>query len=220
MGDLHSISTNAAKQLNRRALDKLFNSNLVAVGAFKISLWPRPGIGDLWPGEIHEVVSGASKPELEKVFSSLRKGDFINNKIEVTEVENLSQTISNIFRPHLEVCSLGCQYGDDPTKQQRREFYKWRLSLDLGEPLLRYGCDQHYNKLTKECRELKPKVLKKRPYPYHLKKYMFGCREEYGEDKHDPFENGPDDVVVTANQRRLAQNRAKAQRFWKRQCKR
>jgi hypothetical protein len=73
--------------------------------------------------------------------------------------------------------------------------------------LIRYGCDRYFNKLeNKKPRTFRATVRKPRPYPYHLKKYMFGCREEYGEDKYDPDETGPFDVVKSQREKHLQHN--------------
>jgi hypothetical protein len=57
IGRLSEVSVGAARQLNRRALDSLYNPDLVAIGAFKVApgnLFNR----DLWVAEIHELIAG------------------------------------------------------------------------------------------------------------------------------------------------------------------
>ena len=71
-GKLHRASIAAAKKLNRRALDKLYMPGLVAVGVFKESVAPKHEGGG-WKCEIHQIVSGAKKVELEKVFATSRR---------------------------------------------------------------------------------------------------------------------------------------------------
>jgi len=199
----------AAKKLNSRALDRLFMPTLVAIGTFKVSVEERYE-GHLWICEIHQIVAGAEKDELQKVFSSRRQAIAISNKLWLQEVTDLGQTISKVFRRDLETWQdLERKHlaAEEPTKMQRREFYKWLLNLRPGARLIRYGCDRYFNKLeNKKPRTFRATVRKPRPYPYHLKKYMFGCREEYGEDKYDPDETGPFDVVKSQREKHLQHN--------------
>ena len=50
----------AARQLNRRALDRLYDCGIVAVGSFKVAPSP-PHEEKPWICEIHQVVAGAKK---------------------------------------------------------------------------------------------------------------------------------------------------------------
>jgi hypothetical protein len=205
-GQLRYAPIAAAKKLNRRALDKLFMPTLVAVGIFRVTveqLYDRYQ----WIYEIHEIVAGATKEELERVFPSRGRGPTLSNSLWLQEVTDLGQAISRVFWRDLEGWQGPAQNNDEveePTKRQRRQFYKWLLGLRPGARLIRYGCDQHFNKLHKKPRTYRAIVRKPRPYPYHLKKYMFGCRE--GEDIHDPDEGGPDDVVKSQREKYLDQN--------------
>jgi len=180
----------AAKATNARALDKLFIPTLVAVGMFKVSV---EQLYDeyFWIYEIHQIVAGEEKDRLEKVLSSRRQGPAITNKLWMQEVTELGSTISKVFRRDLQAWQdpewVGAEL-ERPTKLQRREFYSWLLNLSPGARLIRYGCDQRFNKLEKQPRTFRATVRKPRPYPYHLKKYMFGARADYGEDTYDPDE--------------------------------
>jgi hypothetical protein len=186
----------AAKKLNSRSLDKLFIPTLVAVGVFKVSV-EQLYDGYQWIYEVHEIVAGAEKDALEKALSSNRCGSGMSSKLWVQEVSDLGQTISKVFRCDLEPWRNPLWKEDEvtePTKAQRRQFYKWLFDLRPGARLIRYGCDQHFNKLEKGPRTYRATVRKPRPYPYHLKQYMFGARDEYGEDRYHPDEN-PEDVL-------------------------
>jgi hypothetical protein len=180
----------AAKATNSRALDKLFTPTLVAVGMFKVSveqLYDK----HFWIYEIHQIVAGAEKDQLENVFSSNRQGPAITNKLWMQEVTELGSTISKVFRRDLQAWQNPEWAGAElerPTKQQRREFYSWLFDLSPGARLIRYACDQRFNKLEKKPRTFRETVRKPRPYPYHLKKYMFGARADWGEDTYDPDE--------------------------------
>jgi hypothetical protein len=174
----------------------------VAVGTFKVSVEERY--------EGHLVVAGAEKDDLQKVFSCRRQAIAISNKLWLQEVTDLGRTVSKIFRRELETWQdpeWKDLAAEQPTKPQRREFYKWILTLRPGARLIRYGCDRYFNKLdNKKPRTFRATVRKPRPYPYHLKKYMFGCRVEYGEDKYDPDETGPFDVVKSQREKHLRHN--------------
>jgi len=180
----------AAKATNARALDKLFIPTLVAAGMFKVSV---EQLYDkyFWIYEIHEIIAGEERDRLETVLSSSRKGAAITNKLWMQEVTGLGSTISKVFRRDLQAWQDPEWAGAElerPTKLQRGEFYCWLFDLSPGARLIRYGCDQHFNKLEKKPHTFRATVRKPRPYPYHLKKYMFGARADYGEDLYDPDE--------------------------------
>jgi hypothetical protein len=183
-GNLNRASIAAAKKLNRLALDKLYYPTLIAVGTFKASAAPKHEGGG-WKCEIHQIVSGAKKAELEKVFSTSRHA--AGNFLQVKEVTNLGQTISDVLKRDVQ----GWRHPyrteitpDRPKKGHRAEYYEWLLGLNADERVVRYGCDGYFNKLKKKPRLVRVKVPKKRPYPIWLSPYMFGghgenccCRE-------------------------------------------
>jgi hypothetical protein len=173
-GKLNRVSIAAAKKLNRLALDKLYMPSLVAVGVFKVSVAPKHE-GSGWKCEIHQIISGAKKKELEKVFSSSRPA--AGNFLRVKEVTNLGQAISDVLKRDVQ----GWQHPyrteitpDRPKKGHRAEYYEWLLGLNADERMVRYGCDRYFNKLKKKPRVVRVKVSKKRPYPVQLQPYMFG----------------------------------------------
>lgn len=182
----------AAKAINSRYLDKLFIPTLVAVGMFKVSV-KQEYDKHSWIYEIHEIIAGAKGDELGKVLASRRpgRGLVISNQLWMQEVTDLSQTLSKVFQGDLKPwqdLEWAFAEAEKPTKGQRHDFYQWLFDLSPGARLVRYGCDQHFNKLQKKPRRFHATVRKPRPYPYHLKKYMFGARADYGEDTYDPDE--------------------------------
>ena len=147
---------------------------VVAVGTFKVSVAPKHEGGG-WKYEIHQIVSGAKKADLEKAFATSRR--FSGNSLRVKEVKNLGQAISDVLKRNVQ----GWQHPyrteitpDRPKKAQRAEYYEWLLGLKSGERMVRYGCDQHFNKLKKKPRLVRQKIPKKRPYPIWLAPYMYG----------------------------------------------
>jgi len=174
IGRLQDVSIAAAKQSLRRAFDRLNMPALVVVGTFKVYAAPENGIPQ-WRGEMHLIVAGADKEELEKVL--WRGGNCKNLEIcvRVMPVDNLGQAISRVLRRNLQPWQHPWQPRFDcprPTKQNRLEFYTWLLDLASGDRLVRYGCDRYFNKLAKTPRTIRP--LKKHPYPYWLEPWMIG----------------------------------------------
>jgi hypothetical protein len=178
---LREVSVGAARQLNRRALDSLYNPDLVAIGVFKVG--PATHVSkELWVAEIHELVASGEQDidDIKAAFSpmNLPPGGMPDypDVIWAKKVENVGQVLSNIFDYRLR------QYKDPreanvywPAKINRaswEEYYRWRLPLPTNICLIRYGSDRYFNKLNKEPR--KTRVPKKRKYPEWLIPYMFG----------------------------------------------
>jgi hypothetical protein len=66
--DLARANIRAAKQANRRMLERVYNPSVVAVGMFNVLKAPDWATGiaegaDLWACEIHQIVAGAQKDE-------------------------------------------------------------------------------------------------------------------------------------------------------------
>jgi hypothetical protein len=195
-GKLQEASIEAAKQLNRRALDSLHDTRIVAVGAFKVAPAVPPLDDDeRWRCEIHQLVAGVKKEDLERIFSTRRdRGEIrgtqgkVLNHLMITEIHELGPTISEVIRQDLRGWRHPWHDGLDPahpTKLQRREFYNWLIGLNPDARIIRYGCDQYFRKLEKKLRLIRAKVRKKRPYPSWLEPFWFGSdtREGMGLDE-------------------------------------
>jgi hypothetical protein len=166
INSLNRVSIAAAKQLNRRALDSLYNADIVAVGMFKMSISLENG-GPRWIPEIYEIVAGPTRDELYAAFRNRRPGNLDFTGVE--PVKTLGDAISDVLRRDLE----GGR-GFRPKKSHRDEFYSWLVRLPVGERIIRYGCDLYFNKLTKRPRQRLVKLPKKRPYPHWLQPHMYG----------------------------------------------
>ncbi len=183
VGDLRKVSIAAAKQLNRRALDSLFNPGLVTVGTLKVFAYSL--VDDrCWVTEIHQLVAGAKEADLTLAFSHGRGGDEYVDYVRVTQVDNLdlAQAMSDVLKRDLQSWPHPWEpqvVRVRPGKARRTEYYSWLLKLDVGDRMIRYGCDRYFNALNKRPRVQKPKIRKKRPYPYWLEGHMFGA---HGED--------------------------------------
>jgi hypothetical protein len=192
-GKLQEASIEAARQLSRRALDTLYDYRIVAVGTFKVApAVPPLDHDERWRCEIHQIVSGVKKEDLERIFSTRRdRGEVrstagkLLNHLRVTELDKLGPTISEVLRLDLRGWRHPWQDELDParpTKAQRQEFYGWLLGLDPDARIIRYGCDQYFRKLEKKPRPIRAKVRKTRPYPSWLAPFWFGSRTREGMD--------------------------------------
>ena len=125
-GSLNRLSIGAARQLNRRALDSLFQIDIVAVGTLKISVDPVRQ-GRPWRAEIHQVVAGVTRKDLERIFAT-RKPSF-DDFVWVEKVKNLGDTVSRVLRPGLHVWQHPSDLSDPaaPKKKARAECYLWLL---------------------------------------------------------------------------------------------
>ena len=170
-GQLQTVTLGAAKQLSRRALDTLQKPTVVAVGMFK-AWFDRAQ--DRWKMEVHLVVAGLSREELEKAI-----GPSSNAKLEVLcirEVSDLPRTVRHVLhqRPR------NWRHPLDPStpirlpRRERAEYYRWAFKFKIGGRVIRYGCDRHFNRLKKTGPTIRVRPRKRRSYPYHLIPHMFG----------------------------------------------
>jgi hypothetical protein len=136
-GELHLVSLGTVKRLNKRALDNLRNPNVVAVGTVRVSVQDRE---PRWAVQIHEIVVGAEKAELERVFALLACVREVNRR-------QLAHVINDVMRCDLQIWRHPFQNqvtGPRPTAARRAEFYEWMLGVKVGARALRYGCDRQY----------------------------------------------------------------------------
>jgi hypothetical protein len=161
VGSLSKAGVAAAKQLNRRGLDNVFNPDLIAVGLFKPTL--ELGAPDYfgWICEIHQLVAGATKEELEEAF---RTRNVYSGSVWVREVDDLAAAVTRLFR--LEIRAWNPVGDTYPTSrlypQYRAELYLWLMELGQDDRIVRYGCDRHFHKLTKKPHIIRPKKSRKR----------------------------------------------------------
>jgi hypothetical protein len=184
-GSLCDLSIGAMKQLNRRALDTLYRTEMRAVGLCKVS-FDAMTYDPLWIPEVHEVISGAEKEELEQAFSAFRQIPGMSyNIFSAREVDDIGRAVNRVLRRGLRQFRHPSaeDYDPKPKKARRTEYYQWLLGLECGERLIRYGCDGSFRALNKKPRLVRVKTPKKRPYPYHLQPFMF--RAERAEDDMD-----------------------------------
>jgi len=125
IGRLQDVSIAAAKQSLRRSFDRLNLPALVVVGTFKAYAAVESETLE-WKGEMHLIVAGAMKEQLEKVLSGGKHHRTLDICVRVLSVDNLGQTISRVLRGELQAWQHPWQPWLDcvpPTKQNRTEFY-------------------------------------------------------------------------------------------------
>jgi hypothetical protein len=177
-GNLRGARIVAAKEVVRRALDKLNNPDIVAVGTFKVSC----SLGyksARWIAEIHLIVAGATKEELDKAICSSRRRSGLTgiSSLRVKHVKSLGQTVSDVLRHRPQLWhhpwDRNRPSSARPAKVHRAEYHEWALSLRRGVRIVRYGCDRYFNPLKKKPRVVRVKIPKARPYPHWLERHMF-----------------------------------------------
>jgi hypothetical protein len=170
-GELRTVSLAAVKKFNSRALDTLYNRNVMAIGIVTVAVQFQ---APCWTAQIHQIVVGASKTDLDRAFSNLAS-------IKQVADQDLPHVISSVLRRDLQLRHHPFErepWGPTPKRKHRAEFYQWVLRLDAGARMIRYGCDRHFKKLMKKERKPPPpKIPKKRPYPIWLKNHMFGSKK-------------------------------------------
>ncbi|MCX7314022.1 MAG: hypothetical protein NTV56_20500 [Alphaproteobacteria bacterium] len=184
VGDLDKVSLAAAKQVERNALDKLHMPGIAAVGMVKTAYMP-DGKENRWHVEIHQVIAGASREEIFTAFATRPTKNNGENYFRIDEIKDLKPAVRRVLN-QVVIVQQRPDDGDEPAwpkTKARREYYRWALSLRNGERVIRYGCDQHFNRIKKVGRTIKPKPPRKHNAPW-LEKYQFGS--EYWEHRGDP----------------------------------
>lgn len=180
VGQLSRVSIGTAEKLARRALDKLRNPQIVAVGSYKVFVL-KDASGTVWRPEVHLLVAGAEGDDLRQAFEGRGyDGDYVT----VDRVVDLSGAVSAVLDYKLLLWQhpAGTSKALRPNKSKRAEYYVWALGIPSGGLTVRYGCDRHFNPLLdKRGPTLKPKASKPRRSPVWLERYQFGS--EYWENR-------------------------------------
>ena len=119
IGRLQEVSIAAAKQSVRRAFDRLNLPALAVVGTFKAYVAIESKTLE-WKGELHLIVAGAEKEELEEVLSRVGHCKNLDICVRVMPVDNLGQAVSRVLRRDLQTWQHPWQPWLDcprPTKQ-------------------------------------------------------------------------------------------------------
>jgi hypothetical protein len=173
-GQLNSLNLRAAEQLARRALDKIRDPDVVAIGTIKAFVYPHHGGG--WVCQVHLIVAGVERDTLEAAFRAKPYSGPFPQVVWASPIANLRRSLREIFRaePWLwEHPRFMESLPSRANKAQRAEYYAWLASSGPDDQLIRYGCDRYYNKLKKQARRL-PARKKRRRNLYWLQNWMFG----------------------------------------------
>lgn len=172
-GGLHTVSLQAAKQVERNALDKLHMPGMAAVGMVKAAFMPSGEAGG-WHVEIHQLIAGASREEITKAFSTRLDSTRTHNNLRIDPVQELKSALRRVLDQQVMLRELPEDTQPAwPNKKARREYYRWALGLRNGERVIRYGCDRRFNQIKKVGRTIKFKPRKKRSAPW-LEPFQFG----------------------------------------------
>jgi hypothetical protein len=130
IGHLKVGSIAAARQFNRRRLDTLYNPAAVAVGTYRMSVAPRHA-GAYWISEIHEIVSGVAKEDLEQAFSVTGKS---NNIFWARTVTDLASIVSDVLQRDLPIWQQPYtqETGPSANKAERAEFLRLAVTFEAG----------------------------------------------------------------------------------------
>jgi hypothetical protein len=163
----------AAAKLIRRALDSVYNPDIIAIGSLKLTVVT--GSVGLWRLEVHQIMAGVTRDELYRIFSTRRRS--LDNFVLIDEVKDRQEATARVLTRGLHVWQhpSRCEESLRPKKSARAEYYRWLLGMHPGGLTIRYGCDRHFNKLKKQPRTIRPpKVRKPRPYPWWIEWNQFG----------------------------------------------
>lgn len=142
----------AALQLNRRALDKIFEP-VVGVGMLKTLELPASDDGPArWRWEIHEIVACSEQLLLEEALSSGRSGSDLDSYVCVRPVNYISDALDRVLADDLRQWQHP-RLMIEPKQASwkfRESHIRWLRGLDENERLIRYGCDRNAT-LNAEC---------------------------------------------------------------------
>lgn len=173
-GRLNTLNLQAAKQLVRRALDKIRDPDIVAVGNIKAFAFPHHG--GAWVCQVHLIVAGLDRDALETALRAQPYGGAFPQVVWASSMINLGRSLQDVFQSQPCLWEHPRFMEASPSranKTQRAEYYGWLASLGPNDRQIRYGCDRYYNKLKKQARRL-PARKKRRRNPYWLQTWMFG----------------------------------------------
>ena len=178
LGELNKVSLMAATKLIRRALDNVFNPDIIAIGSLKVTVVA--GTIGLWRLEVHQVMAGVTGDELYCIFATKRRSP--DNFVLIDEVKDIEEATARVLTHDLHVWQHP-SHGDGtirPKQSTRAEYYRWLLGMSSGSLTIRYGCDRHFNKLKKKPQTMKPpKPRKPRRDPTWLARWQFGTESRF-----------------------------------------
>jgi hypothetical protein len=158
-GELQKVKIAAAKAFMSRVLNGLYNTNIVAVGAFKVI--PFGASEQRWISEVHVIVAGADEKALHDVFDPWVP----ETSVRISKVASLRETVDEVIS-----CNTPrtLYQNERPEAAQRAEFYAWLANMKIGSRVFRYGCDKNFGLIANRTIAYKPrrqKARSRRRYP-------------------------------------------------------
>jgi hypothetical protein len=154
-GWLHYIKPQISRAETTRIFNGMCSMCVVAVGTVKII---PAGFGDKrYFCEIHAVVGGAPRQQIELPFSFV---DESNITVEISEITDLDVAIDEVMGRN----SMQPRDEQPPGPTELTEFYTWLANMQVGARLFRYGCDENFDLITYRRITWKPRLKKHRPW--------------------------------------------------------
>jgi hypothetical protein len=168
-GWLHYIKPSISRAETTRIFNCMCSMRVVGVGTVEII---PAGFGDKrYFCEIHAIVGGAPRQQIELGFSFVDEGQLT---VGITEITDLDAAIDEVMGPNL----MKPRDEEPPGPTELTEFYTWLANMQVGARLFRYGCDQNFE-LTTDRKIRWPTPKKDRSGRRRKRYYKFPKRKPY-----------------------------------------
>jgi hypothetical protein len=168
-GWLHYIKPSISRAETNRIFNGMCSMGVVAVGTVKII--PAGFVDKRYFCEIHAIVGGAPRQQIELPFSFI---DESNITVGISEITDMNVAIDEVMGRK----SMQPRDGEPPGPTELTEFYTWLANMKVGARLFRYGCDENFN-LTTDRNIRFPRLKKDRSGLRHRRYRKFRKREPY-----------------------------------------
>jgi hypothetical protein len=154
-GWLHHITPGTAKALMTRVFNSMCSMSVTAVGTFNM-VAVGMGTKPRFLAELHVIVGGATKEELESAFRPVQP----DASVRISKVEDTNRVIDEVTTRNFP--RLWEPLDNPPEPAQLAEFYAWLAEMKIGARIFRYGCDENFDLITFRKITINPKVKKER----------------------------------------------------------
>jgi hypothetical protein len=151
---LHYIKPRIAKALMTRVFNSMCSISVTAVGTVKVV--PFGTLENRYFVEIHMIVGGANREELESAFRPVQP----DASVRISKVEDVNRVIDEVT-----TCNsprLWQPLDDPPEPAQLAEFYAWLAEMKVATRIFRYGCDEYFELITYRQIRFNPRPKKER----------------------------------------------------------
>jgi hypothetical protein len=138
-GWLHYIKPRISRAETTRIFNGMCSPSVVAVGTVKII--PAGFVDKRYFCEIHAVVGGAPRQQIEMGFSFVDEGTIT---VGISEITDLDVAIDEVMARN----SMQPRDKEPPGPTELTEFYTWLANMQVGARLFRYGCDENFDLTT------------------------------------------------------------------------